>query len=158
MSQTNSIVNIVEKVVSPMVEEEGVNLWDVVFEKEGGSWFLRVYLDGKNNPVTIDNCEHVSRALSKKLDELDPIEQSYYLEVSSAGLGRRLTKEKHIPFFIGKEVTAKRYKAQDGKKELVGILLDANKENFLIEIDGEKREIERKSCAYIKLNDDKDLF
>lgn len=158
MSQTNSVVNIVEKVVLPMVEEEGLNLWDVAFEKEGGSWFLRVYLDGKIDPVTIDNCENISRALSKKLDELDPIEQSYYLEVSSAGLGRRLTKEKHIPFFVGKEVTIKKYKAQDGKKELVGIFLGADKENFLIEIGGEKREIERKSCAYLKLNDDTDLF
>ncbi len=158
MGGKESIVGQVQKLVLPMAEKEDVVLWDVVFEKEGGSWFLRVFLDQGKVPVTIDICEKISRALSKELDLLDPIPQSYYLEVSSAGLGRKLTSEKHFLSSIGKEVTAKLYQAKEGEKEWQGILTRYEKGVFTLQREGGEMEIAQKECAYVKLNDDLDLF
>ena len=83
----------VEALVRPTVEGMGLRLWDVVFEKEGPDWYLRVLID-KTDGTTMDTdtCADVSHALDPILDEADPIEQSYYLEVGSPGLGRKLTR------------------------------------------------------------------
>ena len=85
-----TIANIVAELARPIVDENGLDLWDISFEKEGSDWYLRILLDCTERPITIEDCEAVSRPLSDKLDETDPITQSYFLEVSSPGLGRRL--------------------------------------------------------------------
>ena len=81
----------VEALVRPTVEGMGLRLWDVVFEKEGPDWYLRVLID-KDGTMDTDTCAEVSHALDPILDEADPIDQSYYLEVGSPGLGRKLTR------------------------------------------------------------------
>ena len=81
----------VEALVRPTVEGMGLRLWDVVFEKEGPDWYLRVLID-KDGTMDTDTCADVSHALDPILDEADPIDQSYYLEVGSPGLGRKLTR------------------------------------------------------------------
>ena len=80
-------VKTVEALARPVVEGMGLRLWDVRFEKEGPDWFLRILID-RDEPLDTDTCEAVSRAIDPLLDEADPIEQSYYLEVGSPGLGR----------------------------------------------------------------------
>ncbi|MEG2039452.1 MAG: ribosome maturation factor RimP [Oscillospiraceae bacterium] len=110
---------LVTKLVQPIADENNVMLWDVRYEKEGTSWFLRVFID-KEDGVTIEDCENVSRALSKKLDELDPIEQSYYLEVSSPGIGRDLVQPWHFEQYIGFPVTVRLIRAVDGVREFTG--------------------------------------
>ncbi|MBP3464714.1 MAG: ribosome maturation factor RimP, partial [Angelakisella sp.] len=75
---------VAEELAQPILEQMGLILWDVVYEKEGSGWYLRYYID-KEGGVSIDDCEAMSRPLDAKLDEVDPIEQSYCLEVSSAG-------------------------------------------------------------------------
>lgn len=85
--QQGSAVKVVEALVRPVVEGMNLRLWDVRFEKEGPDWFLRVLID-RDEPLDTDTCEAVSRAIDPLLDEADPIEQSYYLEVGSPGLGR----------------------------------------------------------------------
>ena len=92
--QQGSAVKVVEALVRPVVEGMDLRLWDVRFEKEGPDWFLRVLID-RDEPLDTDTCEAVSRAIDPLLDEADPIEQSYYLEVGSPGLGRRLTRPEH---------------------------------------------------------------
>ena len=82
-----------EELLLPIMEEQGFELVDVEYVKEGGSWYLRAYID-KPGGITVDDCENVSRQLSDLLDEKDYIEDSYILEVSSPGLGRPLKKEK----------------------------------------------------------------
>ena len=89
--QQGSAVKVVEVLVRPVVEGMNLRLWDVRFEKEGPDWFLRVLID-RDEALDTDTCEAVSRAIDPLLDEADPIEQSYYLEVGSPGLGRRLTR------------------------------------------------------------------
>ena len=81
----------VEALVRPTVEGMGLRLWDVVFEKEGPDWYLRILID-RDGTMDTDTCAEVSHALDPILDEADPIDQSYYLEVGSPGLGRRLTR------------------------------------------------------------------
>jgi ribosome maturation factor RimP len=83
-----ALLELVAKLAAPSIEEAGCVLWDVEFVKEGGERYLRVYIDNDEG-VSIDQCELVSRALDKALDEADPIDESYILEVSSAGAERR---------------------------------------------------------------------
>lgn len=116
-------VAIVEEILTPIVEEYGVILWDVQFVKEGASWFLKVIID-KDAGVDFNDCENVSRKLDKKLDEIDPIEQSYFLEVSSPGLERELTRDFHFQKYIGEVITIKSIRPIDGQREFKGELID----------------------------------
>ena len=92
------VTDLVEEIAAPFLEENGLELYHTEFLKEGRDWFLRVYIDKKEGQeeeyVSTDDCEKVSRFLSDELDRIDPIEQNYYLEVSSPGLDREL-----LPFW-----------------------------------------------------------
>ena len=100
---------------------KGRGIWDVEYVREAGTWFLRVYLD-KEGGVTIDDCETVSRPLSDALDEADPIEGSYTLEVGSAGAERALKRPSDFQRFLGSPVLVKLYRAREGRKEFAGYL------------------------------------
>ena len=94
-----------EGLVRPTVEGMGLRLWDVVFEKEGPDWYLRVLIDkADGSTMDTDTCADVSHALDPILDEADPIEQSYYLEVGSPGLGRKLTRPEHYTAVQGQKI------------------------------------------------------
>ncbi len=122
------MANSAEKVYSLIkqtVEEQGVSLWDVRFLKEGASWYLRVYID-KPEGISIDDCTNVSHAIDPIIDEADPIDVSYYLEVCSPGVERELTKPRHFENSVGKTVKLKLYKPFDGVKEFTGVLKSAD--------------------------------
>ena len=93
------VTQITADLALPFVEQAGCTLWDVEYVKEAGSYFLRVYID-KEGGVSIQDCEAVSRPLSDALDEADPIQDSYVLEVSSAGADRGLKKPEHLDRFM----------------------------------------------------------
>lgn len=133
---------------APIVAAQGCTLWDVEYVKEAGTWFLRVYIDKKGG-VSINDCEAVSRPLSDKLDEVDPIEGSYVLEVSSAGADRALKKPEHFAAFIGSEVEVRLYRARDGKKEFVGVLAGYENGDVLLK-DG--LSFEKKDIAQVRLH------
>lgn len=127
------MANAAEKVqalIKSTVEAQGVELWDVRFVKEGASWYLRVFID-KAEGVTIDDCTNVSHAIDPIIDEADPIDKSYYLEVCSAGLERELNKIEHFQKTVGKKIRLKLYKAVDNVKEFTGILESAD-ENIVL--------------------------
>ena len=143
------VKDLVEELVTPLLEENGLELYNVEFVKEAKDWFLRVYIDKQESEeeayISTDDCELVSRFLSEKLDENDPIEQNYYLEVSSPGMDRVLLKEKDYVRYAGKQVDVNLYQAVNGKKaltgELVGIIdnqLVINDETGRVEIPMEK--------------------
>lgn len=131
MAKKGNIVGMVTDLALPIVKENGLDLWDVKFEKEGASWYLRIFVD-KEGGVTIEDCEAVSRAVNDPIDELDPIEQSYFLEVCSPGINRRLDKKEHFLKFIGSEIDIKLYKAVDGRKDFRGKLISADDEGVSI--------------------------
>ena len=115
------ITELVAKLAAPAVEAAGCELWDVEYVREAGSWYLRIYID-KAGGVDILDCENVSRKLSDLLDEADPIEGSYTLEVSSAGAERPLKRPGDYERFMGSPVAVKLYKAKNGRKEFAGVL------------------------------------
>jgi len=115
------ITELVTKLALPVVEKAGCELWDVEYVREAGTWYLRVYID-KPEGVDILDCETVSRTLSDLLDEADPIEGSYTLEVSSAGAERPLKRPGDYERFMGSPVAVKLYQAREGRKEFAGVL------------------------------------
>ena len=122
---------LVYDLVKPIADEHGSDIWDVRFEKEGASWYLRVFID-REEGVSIDDCEAVSRPLSDLLDEKDPISQGYFLEVGSAGLDRELIRQSHFEASVNKPVRAKLYKAINGAKEAIGLLKSFDSEKLIL--------------------------
>ncbi len=112
----------VAELIRPTVEENGCLLWDVEYVKEGARQILRVTIDKEGETLTIDDCERVHRAIDPILDEADPIDTAYYLEVSSPGVERTLREPWHIKQYIGSQVDVKLYSAIDGEKNFTGVL------------------------------------
>ena len=140
-----------EEILLPIVEEYGFELVDVEYVKEGGTWYLRTYID-KEGGISIDDCEKVSRRLSDILDEKDYIDDTYIMEVSSPGLGRPLKKEKDFKRSLGKEVDIRTYRMIDKQKEFTGILIDYDKDTVTIELDDETlKTFEKGDIALIRL-------
>lgn len=136
MAGNRTTQRVIQLVKEP-IEALGLKLWDVRFVKEGASWYLRIFID-KEGGVTIDNCTDVSHAVDPILDEADPIDTSYYLEVCSPGLGRELRSEEHFKAFIGSEINITLYKAENGVKSFRGTLLEYL-DGPVLEIEGEKK-------------------
>ncbi len=143
----------VMKVAQPIAQELGLEIWDIRFLKEGSDWFLRIFID-KEGGVNINDCENMSRAINAPLDELDPIDQSYCLEVCSPGLERELTREEHFEKFKGADIMVKLIRPLDGQREFFGILEDSDSKSLVLRLeDGNTMEINKKETAYIKLDD-----
>ena len=148
----SKITALVEGLARPAVEEQGCSLWDVEYVKEAGSWYLRLYID-KEGGVSIDDCEAVSRAVDPLLDEADPIEGSYTLEVGSAGAERALKRPSDFARFLGNPVLVKLYRAIDGQKEIPGVLSAYDEESgaVTIEAGGIPRTFAKKDTALVRL-------
>ena len=118
------ITEIAAEMMADFLQQEGYELYNIEFVKEGKDWFLRVYVDLASGEgyIGTEDCEKVSRYLSEKLDEDDPIEQNYYLEVSSPGMDRPLLKKEHYERYAGSEVEIRLYKGKDGTKNIQGVL------------------------------------
>ena len=151
MAKANNTEAKVLPLLEPIVEANSLELVDLEFVKEGVNWYLRVYID-KDGGVNIDDCELVSRALEAKLDEKDPIEQAYILEVSSPGIDRPLKKEADFVKYQGEIIDVKLYKAVNGSKQYQGKLLGL--ENGALSIEEENGNVvtfEHKDAASVRL-------
>ena len=116
-----SIRETVREAIEPTVTELGYSIWDITYSKIGADYHLEITIDHEDG-IDIDDCERVHRAIDPILDERDPIEGFYYLEVSSPGVERELRTPEHITLSIGEKVEAKLFTAKDGRKSVVGIL------------------------------------
>lgn len=132
MSRKETIEKTTEELVSPILDEMDFYLYDVEYVKEGADYYLRIYID-KEGGITINDCEAVSRRMNDILDEKDYVQDAYIFEVSSPGLGRRLTKDKHLQMSLGEEVEIKLYKARDKVKEFTGILKSFDENTITLE-------------------------
>ncbi len=115
------IKETVRELVEPIAEELGYRIWDVTYSKIGADYHLEITIDSDNG-INIEDCEKVHRAIDPVLDEHDPIEGFYYLEVSSPGIERELRTDEHIALSMGVKVEAKLFSPKDGRKSVVGIL------------------------------------
>lgn len=139
------------QLIMPVLEQNGFELVDVEYVKEGGNWYLRAYID-KPGGITIGDCETVSRYLSDRLDEKDLIEDAYVLEVSSPGLDRPLKKDKDFTRALGSEIEIRLYRALDGKKEYTGILREYDGSSIVLEDeDGNELRFTREEVALARL-------
>ena len=150
MSRREEYESKTEELLEPIVSEAGFELVDVEYVKEAGTWYLRAYID-KPGGITVDDCEAVSRALEAKLDEADPIEQAYILEVSSPGIDRPLKKDEDFVKYQGEMIDVKLYKAQEGRKQFQGKLLGLADGVVSLEEDGKIFAFERKDIASVRL-------
>ena len=139
-----------EQLVLPIIQSNKFELVDVEYVKEGGTWYLRAYID-KPGGITVDDCEIVNLALGDLLDREDFIEDSYILEVSSPGLGRPLKKEKDFVRSQGKEVEIRTYRMGERQKEFRGILKAWDKETVTIETEEGEQVFSRDNIALIRL-------
>ena len=116
-----SVKDTVREAIEPTVLELGYRIWDITYSKIGADWHLEITID-KDEGINIEDCERVHRAIDPILDECDPIESFYYLDVSSPGIERELRTEEHITLSIGARVLAKLFAAKDGVKSYEGTL------------------------------------
>ena len=133
-----SIRETVREAVSPTITELGYDIWDITYSKVGADYHLEITIDSENG-INIEDCEKVHRAIDPVLDEADPIQDAYYLEVSSPGVERVLRTKEHFKACAGQKAQIKLYKALEGRKALVGIIGQCDKDDtvVLIEADNE---------------------
>jgi ribosome maturation factor RimP len=154
MSKHDEYEQKTQKLLEPVLAANHFELYDIEFVKEGGNWLFRAYID-KENGITVDDCELVSRALSELLDKHDFIPESYILEVSSPGLGRQLKRDRHFEKSIGEEVEIKLYKPINKKKDFIGILKAFDGNTITIELEDQTvMEIQRTDIATVRLTFD----
>jgi ribosome maturation factor RimP len=137
--------------IRPITDELGYYLWDVCYEKEGALWYLRVFID-QDEGISINDCERATAPISKLLDEKDPVDQSYILEVGSAGLERDLVKEEHFEVCQGDKVRIRFIRETNGEKEITAVLAGADKEGVsVIDESGNEIKFPLSDIAFVKL-------
>ena len=149
MAGAKNIAETVREGIQPVADELGLAIWDVEFLKEGARRILRVTIDHEDG-ITIEDCERMHRAIDPVLDEIDPIDTAYDLEVSSPGIERELRTDAHIDASIGEPVEARFFAPFEGEKSIEGILRGRQGADVLLEIDGTVRPIPRSAIAKLQ--------
>ncbi len=153
MAKGGNTVKTVWAIAEPLAAELGLKIWDVRFLKEGAEWYLRIFID-KEGGVSIDDCVDMTHAVNKPLDEADPIEQAYFLEVSSPGVERDLVRDEHFTAYIGEKIKVKMIRPVDGKREFSGILEAYEGGSVTLRLPDEGGfSFNKKEASYIKLDD-----
>ena len=131
-----SIRETVREGIEPAVTELGYRIWDITYAKIGADWHLEITIDSDDG-IEISDCEKVHRRIDPILDEIDPIEDFYYLEVSSKGVEYELRTDEHILSSIGERVEAKLFAAIDGTKSVIGTLA-SYEGGYIVIVSGDK--------------------
>ncbi|MGI6706912.1 MAG: ribosome maturation factor RimP [Clostridia bacterium] len=145
----NKVELTVQDISLPILEKLNYEFVDVEFKKEGSHWVLRIYID-KDGGITLDDCQKASEEISERLDELDPIQQSYLLEISSPGIDRPLTREKDFKKAKGSLVEIRLYNQREGKKTFQGELLGLVGNEIRALIEGKETAFNREEVALVK--------
>ena len=144
-----AIKDTVREAIEPTVTELGYRIWDVTYTKTGADYHLEITIDSDDG-IGIEDCERVSRAIDPILDEVNPTEDFYYLEVSSPGVERELRTEEHILLSVGEKVEVKLFAPKDGVKSLVGILSSYADGVLTVEADNESYTLAKSDISKIK--------
>ena len=146
---SNKIEEKVQNLLENTIINLGYELYDVIYEKEGKDFYLRIFID-KESGISINDCEYVNNNINDILDEADYIKDAYFLEVSSPGLERTLRKDKHFISQIGNEIYIKLYSQVEKKKEFIGILEGYNENDITINVNNKSVKIDKKNIAIAK--------
>lgn len=153
MSVKGNTVSKVREIVEPYAAELGLDIWDIRYVKEGSDWYLRIFID-KESGVSIDDCVDLTHAITKPLDDADPISQSYLLEVSSPGIERELVKDEHFEKYINADITMRLIRPIDNVRDFSGVLSAYNNGAITVTLpDGNTLTVNKKETSYIKLDD-----
>lgn len=152
MSAKKNTVSVIWDIAQPIAESLGLILWDVRFRKEGANWYLRIFID-KDGGVTMDDCVNMSHAMDEPLDTLDPIEQSYSLQVSSPGIERDLIRDEHFLRYIGSDIMLRLPRAMDGRREFAGVLDKYEDGRLTVTGDDFSFTVDKKDTSWVRLND-----
>ncbi len=144
-----NISGTVSGLIAPVAADLGYEIWDVEFVKEGARRILRITIDSEEG-ITIEDCEKMHRAIDPVLDEADPIESAYYLEVSSPGIERELRTDRHIEVCLGCRVEARLYAPVDGSKVFVGTLAAFEDGQVVLETPTGERRFARRDVAKLR--------
>ena len=144
------ITDRVRAFAEPVAASHGCSLWDVEYVREGGEWFLRLYID-KQGGVNINDCEAISREMDPILDREDPIEGSYRFEVCSAGLERVLKRPSDFEAFLGSDILVKLYRPVNGMKEYPCVLKAYGDEGVTVEYRGSELTFPKAQVAMVRL-------
>ena len=153
---SGGVVATVKKIAEPLAEELGYFLWDVEYVKEGADMYLRITIDSEEG-INIEDCERMHRAIDPLLDEADPIEDAYHLEISSPGIERELKNEMQICACEGWDVEVRLYAPVDGSKSYLGTLCGLDEEgNVVIETENGEKKFARAAVASLRTHYDFD--
>ncbi len=152
MAKQNTVQRV-EEIVKPYAEELGLSIWDVTFKKEGTDWYLRIFID-REGGVSIDDCVDLTHAVSKPLDEADPISQNYMLEISSPGVERELTRDEHFEKYIGAPVMVRTIRPVNGVRDFNGTLIAYENRQLTVKLqDDTEVSFDKKDTSFVKLDD-----
>jgi len=149
LKKENELLKTIEKTFKNIFLENGIYFIGAEYVKEPKGNVLRIFID-KEGGVDLDSCEMASNIVSDWLDEVDPIEDSYFLEVSSPGVEREIKNDEELETFIGKRILVKCYKKLNNEKEFIGNLKSFDKENLTLIIGKSNVDFLRKDIAIIK--------
>ena len=145
---TNEKLN---ELLTPLVTDLGLEFVGIEFSPSRGSSLLRVFIDAPERPVTVEDCERVSREISALMDVNDPIEGRYTLEVSSPGIDRPLFTTEHFVRFIGSEVKLSVALAIDGRQRFQGLIKAVEGDRIQLDQDGKDVQIAHANIVKAKL-------
>ena len=153
MAKGGNTVGAVRAIAEPIAQSLGLSIWDVRFLKEGATWYLRIFID-KPGGVSIDDCVDLTHAINGPLDEADPIEQAYCLEVSSPGVERELTRDEHFAAYLGAPVKVRTIRPVDGVRDFAGVLEGYDNGQITLRLaDGAGLSFGKKEVSWVKLDD-----
>ncbi len=151
MEKKSKVEQTVENCIAHILADTPYEIYDVEYVKEGSEWFLRIYID-KEDGVDLDDCENVTDLINDPLDELDPIKEPYYLEVSSPGVERKLKNNAHFRRVVGEKIYVRFFGPLNGRKEAIGILHEVKEKSIVITVDGDRLEIPFEKIAKANLS------
>lgn len=138
--------------LSPLIEDTGIEFYDVEYSNQNGKNILTFYIEKDEGLISIDDCELINNRITDKLDEIDPISDSYYLEIASVDIATPFTRDKDFKKNLGNVVIVNLYQKLDNKKEFKGILKDFNNQEISLELEKNQIKIERSNISSIKLS------
>lgn len=141
-----------ETLIEPLIAQEGAEIVDMQWRREGHRWVLRLFLD-KPSGISLDDCAYFSDRVGALLDEKNAIEQAYVLEISSPGLDRVVKKDKDFARFAGKAVKVRIKIAESGQRRFAGVLVGLNGDDVVVRIGDEMREFARRNVDEVRLDD-----
>ncbi|MCG8402382.1 MAG: ribosome maturation factor RimP [Firmicutes bacterium] len=144
------VLSAVEEMATPVLDEMGIELVDIVYIKEGGGWFLRIFID-KPGGVGLEDCRRISERIDPLLDEHNPIPHSYTLEVSSPGLERPLKKPAHYERFTGSKIRLNTFVPVEGRRKFKGVLVASDNHSVTLDTEGNRVVIPMEQVASARL-------